>query len=308
MNKKIALVTGAYGTIGRYVALTLASNNWTVIGIGHGKYKKKEQAAWGISAWHDDDVTLKSLVALNIQPSLIFHGAGSGAVSTSFAEPHSDFHNMVVTTAATLEYLRINCPEASFVYPSSAAVYGATQSLPMLETDHLQPVSPYGVHKKISEELIQEYAQIFGLKCSIVRLFSIYGEGFRKQLIWDACQRISANESLFFGTGRETRDWLHISDAANLIIRGAAHASHTCPIVNGGSGIAVSIQTVLSVIFKLMGRHDLPLFCGTQRKGDPLHYHADMQRAFSWNWQPNIPLETGLAAYVSWFKQYKARL
>ena len=272
MKKKIALVTGAYGIIGRYVALTLAPNNWTVIGIGHGEYKKEEQTAWGISTWHANDVTLKTLHSLNIQPNLIFHCAGSGAVGASFAEPHRDFHNTVITTSAVLEYLRLNCPEASLVYPSSAAVYGAAECLPMLETDRLQPVSPYGVHKKISEELIQEYAQIFDLKCSIVRLFSIYGEGVRKQLIWDACQRISANESLFFGTGNETRDWLHVSDAAQLLIKAAAHATHDCPIVNGGAGIAVSIQDVLSVLFKLMGRHDLPLFCGTSRKGDPLHY------------------------------------
>lgn len=206
------------------------------------------------------------------------------------------------TTATILEFLRVDCPEAKLVYPSSAAVYGVVDSLPMIETISLNPTSPYGVHKKIAEELVVEHARLFGLSAVVIRLFSIYGEEFRKQLLWDACQRIIASDSAFFGTGDETRDWLHVSDAADLLVQAANHASVHCPVVNGGFGKSVSVRDVLTELFRLMGRHDLPVFCGTQRLGDPLHYHADMRQALAWGWQPEIAWKDGLARYVSWFK------
>ena len=303
LNEKIALVTGAHGTIGRYVALTLAAHNWNVVGLGHGEWSSQDQSRWGLSSWHEGDVSLDSLRALKLQPALIVHCAGSGDVGASITAPYVDFQRTVSTTSSVLEFLRVDCPKSSLVYPSSAAVYGVADRFPLDEASPLHPTSPYGVHKRIAEELLVEHARIFGLKAAVVRLFSIYGEEFRKQLLWDACQRISVNESVFFGTGDETRDWLHVSDAAELLVEAANHASFLCPIVNGGYGRSVSVRDVLSKLFQLMGRHDQPEFCGTQRPGDPNHYHADMRQALTWGWQPEIAWEDGLARYVSWFKQ-----
>lgn len=303
IKQKTALVTGAYGTIGRYVASTLAARNWRVIGLGHGEWSAEDQTAWGLSSWYEGDVSLSNLRALDSRPILIVHCAGSGVVGASISAPHCDFQRTVASTAAVLEFLRVDCPEAVLVYPSSAAVYGVADRLPMIESSPLHPTSPYGVHKKIAEELVVEHARLFGLNAAVVRLFSIYGEGFRKQLLWDACQRISGNESVFFGTGNETRDWLHVSDAAALLIHAAGHASSLCPVVNGGFGNSVSVSDVLTELFRLMGRRDNPSFCGTQRPGDPLHYHADMRQASAWGWQPKIDWRDGLARYVSWFKR-----
>lgn len=303
MKNRIALVTGAHGTIGRHVALTVAGRGWQVVGLGHGDWDLEEQLAWGVSRWYSGDVSLESLRAMGLAPNLIIHCAGSGSVGASLTAPYSDFERTVSATAAVLEFLRVDCPGAKLVYPSSAAVYGIAEQFPMSENAQLLPASPYGVHKKLVEELVAEYAQFFGLNCAVVRLFSIYGEEFRKQLLWEACRRISDNESIFFGTGDETRDWLHVSDAVALLVAAAEHASPSCPVVNGGFGAPVSVRDVVSELFRLMGRTDLPSFCGTQRPGDPLHYHADIRGAFAWDWQPKIALQVGLARYVSWFKQ-----
>ena len=130
------------------------------------------------------------------------------------SDPFADFQRTVGSTAALLEYIRVDCPGAALVYPSSAAVYGHAVQLPMQEDGPLRPVSPYGVHKKFAEDLIRSHCVMFGLRASIVRLFSIYGEGFRKQLLWDACRKLLAGEREFFGIGDETRDWLHVDDAS----------------------------------------------------------------------------------------------
>jgi len=306
MKQKIALVTGANGTIGRYVARALAAREWHVLGLGHGGWQAAEQTEWGLSSWDEGDVTLTSLRALELRPRLIVHCAGSGAVGPSITAPHTDFQRTVETTAAVAEFLRVDCPGAVLVYPSSAAVYGIADCMPMLEGMPRRPVSPYGFHKKIAEDLVVEHARLFGLNAAVVRLFSIYGEGLRKQLLWDACQRLRRGEILFSGTGGETRDWLHVTDAAALLIRAGENASPACPVVNGGAGEAVTLADFLGHLFVCWGRDDAPRFTGSGRLGDPEHYQADVRAARAWGWAPAVGWQSGVARYVDWFKREMA--
>ncbi|MEL6936165.1 MAG: NAD(P)-dependent oxidoreductase [Cyanobacteria bacterium J06607_17] len=299
--KKNALVTGASGSIGRYVTLALADQGWTVTGLGHGQWSKAEQARYGLADWHAGDVSLKNLQSLSICPDWVIHCAGGASVGASVQAPHQDFDRTVTSTAAILAYMRAHCPDAILVYPSSAAVYGIADNFPIQENSHPRPASPYGVHKKLAEDIIAEYSKLFGLKSVLVRLFSVYGEGFRKQLLWEACRRIQANETAFFGTGDETRDWIHVSDAASLLTTAAEYAEVSCPVVNGAFGEAVSVREILSELFRLMNRSDQPQFSGSVRAGDPLHYHASIERAKAWGWQPKVHWKYGCERYVSWF-------
>ncbi len=300
-DRKLALVTGAGGSIGRYTCAALAGAGWRVAGIGHGRLAPEDARAAGLDIWHEADVTLESLRAIDLRPAAIVHCAGSGAVGASIAAPHEDFQRTVATTAAVLEFARTGCPEAAIVYPSSAAVYGAAAKRPTGEDAPLEPASPYGLHKKIAEELIAMHGRAFGTRAAVVRLFSMYGEGFRKQLLWDACRRIRADETTFFGTGDETRDWLHAGDAAALLVRAIDHASPQCPVANGAAGEPVSVRAVLAELFSLLGRRDAPAFRGTPRPGDPVHYHADIGRALAWGWRPTVAWREGLRRYAEWF-------
>ncbi|MEZ2129475.1 MULTISPECIES: NAD-dependent epimerase/dehydratase family protein [unclassified Sinorhizobium] len=301
-KRRIALVTGAYGSIGRHVSLMLATRGWEVHGIGHGSWGDRDAAQWGVTSWQATEISPETLRSFGPRPSLVIHCAGSGSVAHSVSAPQLDFQRTVGATVSVLEFMRTSCPEASLVYPSSAAVYGIAGQLPISEDLPLNPVSPYGVHKKVAEGMVRDYARLFNLRAAIVRLFSIYGEGFRKQLLWDACRRIVENESEFFGTGHETRDWLHVADAAELMIAAGDRATQFCPVVNGGAGVAVSVGDVVDELFALMGRGDRPQFCGTIRPGDPRDYQADIRRALQWGWKPQINWRDGLSRYVSWFK------
>src|SRR4051812_38158698 len=220
---KTMLVTGAYGFVGRHVARAASRAGYAVSGIGHGTWTREEARAWGLQDWRTDDVTLESLLTYGGTPDVICHCAGSGSVGFSMTHPQQDFSRTVVGTLAVLEFIRQSSPQTRMVLPSSAGVYGHCETMPISIDTPLRPTSPYGFHKKMAEELCQSYARNFDVRCAIVRLFSVYGVGLRKQLLWDACQKISGNELEFFGTGKETRDWIHVDDAAALLILAAGH-------------------------------------------------------------------------------------
>lgn len=297
-----ALVTGAHGFIGRHVARHLAELGYIVTGIGHGAWDKAEQRRYGITFWHSAGVTLDSLVTYGEEPDVIMHCAGSGSVIFSVTHPYQDFMRTVTATAAVLEYMRLYSPKSILVYPSSAAVYGKTTALPIKEASPRQPISPYGTHKQMAEDTCKSYARNFNLSIAVLRLFSVYGEGLQKQLLWDASRKIMQGERQFFGTGEETRDWLHVEDAATLFHVAISHASSACPVSNGAGGQGSAVKEVLGRLFVELGREDRPEFTGTVREGDPQHYQADISLARSWGWEPSIELATGLQRYAAWFK------
>ena len=299
---EVALVTGAYGFVGRHVARALAARGAHVVGIGHGSWGRREWRSWGVAEWHTAELTVDSLTTYGGDPEQVFHCAGSGSVAFSMTHPMQDWQRTVGSTLAVLEYLRVQRPAARLVIPSSAGVYGVAERMPIRIGDSLAPASPYGVHKKMAEDLCRSYGRHFGVHSARVRLFSVYGVGIRKQLLWDACTKLSRGQASFGGTGMETRDWLHVEDAAQLLLVAAAHSSAACPVVNGATGEAVSIREVVGLIAARLGGGAKPAFSGTARAGDPAHYQADVSEARSWGWAPQLDRVAEMNAYVDWFK------
>jgi UDP-glucose 4-epimerase len=297
------LVTGANGFLGRHVARLISRRGKRVIGIGHGAWKQDEWQSWGLSSWHNADVTLQTLEQFAGTPSAIIHCAGSGSVAFSVQHPLEDFARTVVTTANVLEYIRLRAPGCRIVYPSSASVYGTVEVLPIREDTCAAPISPYGTHKLMSEQLIASHARQFGTSAAIVRLFSVYGPDLRKQLLWDACSKLVRGETEFMGTGHEERDWLHVEDAARLMLAAVDQATLQCPVVNGGCGEGVAVRDIISSLsLYLMEQPFAPVFSGAQRMGDPSRYVADIVAAKAWGWSPEHSWREGIEEYALWWK------
>ena len=303
MNAKTVLVTGAHGFIGRHAARHFARQGHAVIGMGHGDWKVEEWQSWGLSRWHETDVSGDALDRYANRPDVIIHCAGGGSVAFSLSEPLRDFHRTVATTANVLEYIRTLSPATRLVYPSSAGVYGIAEVLPIKENSRCAPISPYGVHKWLAEQLVSSYSRQYRIAGSIVRFFSVYGCGLRKQLLWDACQKLSSSDPTFFGTGNEVRDWLHVEDAAELLRVAADHASPLCPVANGGTGEGVSIRELLTHIAnQLDPSTEPPTFSELIRAGDPAAYIADTTKANDWGWKPGTHWRERVAEYVAWWR------
>jgi UDP-glucose 4-epimerase len=223
-------------------------------------------------------------------------------VSFSIHDPIADFERTVVTTAHVLEYVRTSAPSCRVVYPSSVSVYGTVEELPIREDCQAAPISQYGVHKLMAEQMVASYSRQFGTSAAIVRLFSVYGCGLRKQLLWDACCKFAKHDHVFMGTGDEVRDWLHVEDAAELLCAAVEHASPECPTVNGGSGVGTTVRDVLVHLGKCLPTAGwTPTFSGVQRAGDPSRFVANIDGSKAWGWSPKRDWKQGLEEYAAWW-------
>ena len=296
------LVTGAAGFLGKHVSRHAADLGCEVAGLGGAELSLEEQSRLGL-AWHRPAmIDENALRSLPFRPDIVVHCAGGASVGASVSNPELDWRKTVGATNLVVAYLVKHAPDARLVYPSSGAVYGAAaDALPRDLSGITAPLSPYGWHKAQAETVIRNAASEQGLKVCIVRLFSIFGTGLRKQLLWDACQRFVTGHAVFDGNGSERRDFLHIDDAVRLLWLGASQASAKSPTADGGSGKGTPVADLLTRLAANFDPRPIVQFSGTQRTGDPIDMIADIRAARNWGWRPEVELDQGLAVYADWF-------
>jgi UDP-glucose 4-epimerase len=303
-------ITGANGFIGRHLVRALADAGHQVHGLGHGAIEDVDRQRLGLGSWLNGEIesaNLDALAARSGLPSAIYHLAGGSSVGLSITQPLEDFSRTVASTARLLEWLRRSAPECRLIVASSAAVYGTGHLGPIAEAAATVPMSPYGQHKLMMEQLCRSFAVSFGVRSTVVRLFSVYGTHLRKQLLWDMCSRLreGARTLVLGGTGAEVRDWTDIRDVVRLLARiGEAPQQESYLVINGGSGLGTSVAVVAGMLVKGWGGDVTVSFSGAVRAGDPFSLVADnaQLRSIGFDWQ--IPLAQGIAEYVPWFKGY----
>ncbi len=304
-------ITGAKGFIGQNLSRHLAMHGHSVIGLGHGHLTEQDLTANGLHGWLNSSISESSLKLLRVQygvPEVVFHLAGGSAVAPSLRAPYEDYERTVQSTAVLLEWLRLESPTTAVVYVSSAAVYGSDHFAPIAECSVPSPYSPYGFHKYCAELLIQQYARNFNLSASIVRLFSVYGPGLQKQLLWDVAQRLHAQPMRLElgGTGEEMRDWFYIDDAVELLLRASTWVANTIPVVNGATGVGTTVRDTVDSLVRELGRETPLVFTGNVRAGDPRFLVANTLCSNKRGFQARINLATGMQRTVDWLKQAMA--
>lgn len=237
------------------------------------------------------------------EPSLLVHCAGSASVPYSMQEPYDDFRQSAGMTSFILETLRKHMPECHFVFFSSAAVYGNPGTLPVREKTPCRPISPYGYHKHVCELLCEEYTSLYGIKSSVLRIFSAYGERLRKQVVFDLCRKFSdplQDTVNVYGTGDETRDFIHAGDIAQSVER--IHFSGDSGVFNIASGTQTRISEIAEMIRDCFRSEKNIIYSGTSRPGDPLYWEADISRITSLGFRQGVPLDEGIRKYCTWFE------
>ncbi len=299
-NKKI-LITGAKGFLGSNTAKYFKSLGYKTYGIGRGNLSVAESKEICLDYWKQGDISIDLIAEFNQVFDIIIHYGGSGSVGFSIENPYEDFKKTVNGTLEVLEYIRLHNPTAHLIYPSSPAVQGEHSNSPINEEYTGQPVSPYGFHKKITEELCQSYSEKFGLKVSIIRLFSVYGLGLKKQILWDAYHKINeaTSDVEFWGTGNEIRDFIHIDDVIS-IIKELIKVKDQFMIVNGGTGKSYTIKRIVEMIKELLQKSIEINFNQQVNLGNPAYYCADTTKLKMLGIKITKDLEQEIAHYINW--------
>lgn len=301
----IALVLGGAGFVGRYMVTHLLSKNEIehVYSIGRGHLSVPDSKLTHFNKSITSQTLSECLEGKGLENEqlFIFNCSGTGSVGAAHSEPLLDIGNTCFVVAEVLDFVRRYSLEAVFVQVSTAAVYGNSLQLPQRVNDSLAPVSAYGYSNLIAENVVKMYSDIYGVKGAVVRLFSVYGPGLKKQLFWDACNRFKDGGNEFFGTGAELRDWIHVRDAVDILYIAANRLVSTQEkflLFNGGTGKAVSISEVLNQIAKEFGYSNKVRFMGTAKSGDPQGMQAYNEEDYGINF---IDTKSGIVEYVEWF-------
>jgi nucleoside-diphosphate-sugar epimerase len=301
--KQKIMVTGGSGFIGYNICKYFHSKKNQIVSVDKTHIPKKLKELEG---WEKRQVFLPSEgfqeIVREFKPDIIIHCAGSADVTYSVREPYIDFQNNVSTCQFILNTIKEEGRKCKFILLSSAAVYGNPKHIPVNEKDVYMPISPYGYHKMMCEQTLEMYSQIYNIQHAALRIFSAYGIGLNKQVIYDLCKKATDKENkqiIVFGTGDETRDFIHIYDIVQAV---------ECIIQNNGNGIynvATGIQTpikdIVNFIVKSTNCKKDIIFTGNTRKGDPLLWQADISKIASLGFKQRINLEQGIEQYCKWF-------
>jgi len=190
----------------------------------------------------------------------------------------------------------------TFVFTSSSAVYGEPIKVPISEDHPLMPKSPYAASKVSGEAFVQAFANQYGFRPVILRLFNVYGPKQSRAyagVIIEIIRRVSRGEPpIVFGDGEQTRDFVHVSDVVEAIMLSLRNEG-VRGVLNIGSGEGITINYLANLILKLMGREDLRPIYATPRPGDIRHSIADITRARKGlGFKPKVELEVGIKELI----------
>ena len=296
------LITGVAGFIGRHAAQYFAARGWTVYGLDHHSPENvpghllADYCCCRLPCPEAGDFLAE------VRPEAVLHAAGRASPVLSLSSPVDDYSANTRVVLELLETIRKAELDTKFLLLSSAAVYGQPQALPIGEDCPLRPLSPYGFHKWQAELLCREYSEIYGVRSAVLRIFSAYGPGLRRQVIYDLICRAMREKGLrIAGTGEETRDFIHVADLCLASEAVLLHDSRFS-IFNAASGQESRIADLADIISNELGLELPPVFDGAAQRGVPQRWRADISKLKEIGFIPTIPIQQGLRESIAWCK------
>ncbi len=298
------LICGATGFIGSYCTSAFHDKGWAVVGAGRQIEPVYGKLPIGVRNFQGDITDSKLLgdILNEHKPERIVFVAGPANVQQSFKDPVTDFRNHLLPLIAVLDQARRMQKPPGILLVSSAAVYGNPTAIPVSESAAVSPISPYGYHKLQQEILLDEFASIYGLPTCKARVFSTYGAGLRHLAIYEITKRTLAGDFKNFGTGRETRDYLHASDVGAALECIASSSEFNGEIINVASGQEQSIEKVAELIYETLAITEKPVFDGTDLNGSPMRWCADVSHLQKLGFATKLSFEAGMKETVEWIK------
>jgi UDP-glucose 4-epimerase len=247
MQGKI-LVTGGLGFIGSHIVNALArdpDNNILVYDIQAKNSKTRNVLTMRGDIFHLDRLLR---VMREQEVTKIIHMIGLASIPDCRKSSNASFRLNVLSVHNMLEAMRLSHVE-HMIFPSTAAVYGVVSDPKVSEEVMPKPVNVYGGHKLAAETLIRGYAEDYGLKTTILRLFNVYGDLEKEQgVISLFIRRALAGKPITVKGGEQLRDFVHLKNVVKAFVECVKNPATHQKTINIGSGIGVSIKEVAGMI------------------------------------------------------------
>ena len=293
------LIIGSKGFIGSHLISHFSSNNQNNV-FGCDIIEDNGPKYFRVDKFESSYETI-----LKSQPfDVCVYAGGNGSVPYSIENPEIDFQLNTIGINRILTSIHKFQPKCKFIHFSSAAVYGNPVLLPINEESKIEPLSPYGWHKYMSEILCQKFTSLYNLPTISLRIFSVYGEGLMKQLFWDLHCKIKTSKNVtLFGTGNESRDFIHVSDLARVIEILIEKAKFQSEVYNIGSGREITIKEAANTFATIYDADVKVNFGGEIKEGDPINWRADISKISQMGFSTTTELSKGLQQYILWLKE-----
>ena len=296
-----SLVTGGAGFIGSHIVDRLLADGNQVRILDNFSSGKRENLPSDNTVEiiegdiSDFDTVRKAMEGIDT----VFHQAAIASVPDTIGNPLLSARVNYLGTVNILEAAR-QAGARRVIFADSAAVYGDLPALPKREDIPVKPLSPYATDKLASEDACRVYHHLYGLETVCLRYFNVFGPRQDPSSPYSGVISIFSNalksgkQPVIFGDGKQTRDFVFVSDVieANLCAATAADAAGRA--INVATGSTITINEMLQTICKLRGAKFDPEY-KPAREGDIRNSCADISTARELlQWQPVVAFEDGL--------------
>jgi UDP-glucose 4-epimerase len=304
LEGKQVVVTGGAGFIGSNLCRTLLEQGAKVTAYDNlysGKIEFIEDLIGKDLNFAQEDIRdTAALEKATKNCEAIFHLAAQTSVPFSMENPKEDAEINAVGTLNVLEAARKT--GARVVFASSCAVYGNPER-PTPETHPTHPIAFYGLSKLLGENCCRFYREIYGLEVVILRIFNVYGPDCHG-VIYDFLNKLQKTPDKLevLGTGRQSRDFVYISDMVDFLLEAATSPAAAGEVFNVGTGTTTSVSELAKMIIEILGLKDVDVsFRGGQAwEGDMDITLADNSKAINkLQWRPQVSLKEGLKKLIS---------
>ena len=334
MSRRI-LVTGAAGVIGYHLSERLLGAGDEVVGLDNlndyydPKLKEarlerlKKQKAFRFLRADLGDRTGVEKIWKEIQPEVVVHLAAQAGVRYSLTHPHAYARSNLEGMLDVLEACRAE-KTGHLIFASSSSVYGLNQSMPFSERDNVDhPVSLYAATKKSNELMAHCYAHLYGIPCTGLRFFTVYGPWGRPDMAYYKFTRniLEEREIELYGDGKMQRDFTYVDDIVEGVVRLTRHPAQPNPnwsgknpdpatspapyrIYNIGNNQPVELGRFVAAIEAATGKK-AKMVRKPMPPGDVVATAAnvnDLEKAVGF--RPQTSIEDGMKRFVEWYRGF----
>ncbi len=337
MARKTApvLVTGAAGFIGYHVTRRLLARGETVVGLdnlnAYYDVRLKRARLAQLKPFKAfrfqklDLINRKGMAALFARHKFrrVVHLAAQAGVRYSLVNPHAYTDSNVVGFVNVLEGCR-HAKAEHLVYASTSSIYGGNTRMPFSVRDNVDhPLSLYAATKKANELMAHTYAHLYGVPCTGLRFFTVYGPWGRPDMaLFLFTKAILAGRPIeVFNHGRMKRDFTYIDDIVEGVVRALDRPATSDPAWSGempnpatssapyrlyniGNHQPVELLRMIELLEQALGKPAKKTFLPMQAGDVPATY-ADVQNLIEdVGFKPDTPLEEGIRRFVEWYRTY----